>query len=124
MKLYVTREGVDERQEMTVRGGLKPDGAQISTSLLEQGAFTYKTVTGMDHMDDLVNEQMANIRFEKLSVRDVITEAMHGMGKTDRIFLAACGPKSLMDAVRDSAEAYKAGNSYRIDVHCEDFGDY
>ena len=51
-----------------------------------------------------------------------IAEAMQGVGKAHRVFLAACGSKSLMNAVRESADTYKTGNGYRIDVHCEDFG--
>lgn len=122
VKLYVTREEVGARPGIAVHKGLASDGVQSSTPLLEQTAFTYKTVTEMDYIEKLVNEQAANIKFEKLSARDVIAEAMQGVGKAHRVFLAACGPKSLIDSVRESADTYKTGNGYRIDVHCEDFG--
>lgn len=122
LELYITREEVGARPGAAVHRGLAPDGIQSSTALLEQAAFTYKTITEMDHVDKFVDDQAAIVKFEKMSARDVIAEAMQGVRKAHRVFLAACGPKSLMDVVRDSADTYKSGNGYRIDVHCEDFG--
>lgn len=94
-----------------------------SLPLCKQATFDYKTITEVDHSAcRMMDEQAANVTFGKMNARTVILEAMQGVGNNQRVLFAACGPKALMDAVRDSADIYRIEHGYRIDVHCEDFG--
>lgn len=67
-------------------------------------------------------KHVADLRNEKMKVEKVIREAVETVGKYQRVLVAACGPQSLMDAVRDSADRYRKDAGYMMDVHCESFG--
>ncbi|KAK7754280.1 hypothetical protein SLS62_003859 [Diatrype stigma] len=126
LKLYVTSEGASASPGAATRTTIAPAQVQSSIESLplrKQATFDYKTITEVDDSTSRVlDEQAANIKFGKMDARTVILEAMQGVGKDQRVLFAACGPKALMDAVRDSADHYRIEPGYRIDVHCEDFG--
>lgn len=63
-----------------------------------------------------------NVEYGKLDIETVVSDAVLSTGSDKRILLATCGPKTLMDAVRDSVDMHCRKTSSSIDVHCEDFG--
>ncbi|KAI1614880.1 ferric reductase NAD binding domain-containing protein [Exophiala viscosa] len=67
-------------------------------------------------------EHIINVKYGKMSTERVICEAMQGVEGHHRVLVVACGPTSLLDAVRDSVDHCEDKSGYSIDVHCEDFG--
>jgi hypothetical protein len=67
-------------------------------------------------------ESMVNFEYKRMSVDTVIWEAMQAVQSHQRVLVAACGPKPLIDAVRESADRCRRKTGHRIDVHCEGFG--
>jgi NAD(P)H-flavin reductase len=63
-----------------------------------------------------------NIEYRKLDVETAISDAVLSANGNQRILISTCGPKTLMDAVRDSVDMHCRKTSNSIDVHCEDFG--
>ncbi|KAF4973679.1 hypothetical protein FSARC_68 [Fusarium sarcochroum] len=97
-----------------------------SEALLREEAFNYDTISPMSDIGGLfhrtsADEQTANLMFEKLDNDIVIGEALGKAGYHQRVLVATCGPKSLMDAVEDSAGKWQNKRGLRIDIHCEDF---
>ena len=67
------------------------------------------------------NPAVPGIVYGRLNAEDAIGEAMRTAGSSQLTLVAACGPHSLMDSVRDSTDGFRACG-HRIDVYCEDFG--
>lgn len=51
----------------------------------------------------------------------IFDEALKGTTTHGRVIIATCGPKTLMNDVRVSAEAWRDGRNLSIDVHCKGF---
>ncbi|KXH33982.1 hypothetical protein CSIM01_02317 [Colletotrichum simmondsii] len=66
-------------------------------------------------------EQAYNLHFRRMDIESVISDAIHFVESRQRVLMATCGPESLMEAVRDSAESWRKRRDLRIDVHSEDF---
>ena len=62
-----------------------------------------------------------NVQYTRMNTDTVIQESMQKIGSHQRVLIATCGPKSLMDAVRDSVDICRMDPSSRVDLHCEDF---
>ncbi|KAF4953645.1 hypothetical protein FGADI_5981 [Fusarium gaditjirri] len=95
--------------------------------LLREEAFDYETMSGMGDLcgstcQTIDDELKFNPLFEKLDVDETISESLRASGSHHRVLILSCGPKSLMDAVLDSASKWQMKRNIRIDVHCEDFG--
>ncbi|KAG7409777.1 Ferric reductase transmembrane component 3 [Fusarium oxysporum f. sp. rapae] len=95
--------------------------------LLREDAVDYETISEMGDVCGL-NRQITgdeskwNPLFERLDVDGTISKFVGGSGSHHRVLLLSCGPKSLMDAVQDSASKWQMKRNIRIDVHNEDFG--
>ncbi|KAH8658311.1 ferric reductase NAD binding domain-containing protein [Xylariales sp. PMI_506] len=59
--------------------------------------------------------------YKKMKVDLVINEAIQSIEAYQRVLVTACGPSSLMDAVRDSVERVRKSTGCMIDIHLEDF---
>ncbi|KAF5536694.1 ferric-chelate reductase [Fusarium napiforme] len=91
--------------------------------LLREDAFDYQTISEIDDLCGLTDdESKCKPLFEKLDVDETIRTAIEALGSHDRVLVLSCGPRSLMDAVQDSASKWQKKRNIRIDVHCEDFG--
>lgn len=66
-------------------------------------------------------EQAYNLHFRRMDTESVIGDAIQFVESRQRVLMATCGPESLMEAVRDSAESWRKRRDLRIDVHSEDF---
>lgn len=62
-----------------------------------------------------------SIAFEKMKIDEVVEMALEGTGTHEHILVATCGPTSLMDTVKSSAEFWRDRKGLHIDVHSEDF---
>lgn len=94
----------------------------------ESDPHTYGAIPELDGMDGLSTraayarlEQIATIKCMKMETEAVICEATRAINNDQRVLVAACGPQSLMDAVRDSAESWRTRLGLRLCIHCEDF---
>jgi hypothetical protein len=65
----------------------------------------------------------SNVRFQysKMSAETVVSEALKTVDSHQQALVVACGPASLMDAVKDSTETFQSKSGYRLDVHLEHF---
>ncbi|KAF5583673.1 ferric-chelate reductase [Fusarium subglutinans] len=104
VKVYVT--GERSAYDAVVHGTdsqVSPCGAELEV-LLRQDAFHYETISEMGNVRGLTSaEPKCNPLFEKLDVDRTISEGVGAAGSHQRVLLLTCGPKSLMDAVQDSA---------------------
>ncbi|CVL06855.1 related to ferric-chelate reductase [Fusarium mangiferae] len=101
-------------------------GAEMEV-LLREDTFHYETLSGMGNVCGLTDhitgdEPKCNPLFEKLDVDRTVGNGVGASGSHERVLLLSCGPKTLMDAVQDSASKWQKKRNIRIDVHCEDFG--
>ncbi|VUC37575.1 unnamed protein product [Clonostachys rosea] len=64
----------------------------------------------------------ANIIYGKLCTTALIQGVMQTVNSQDRVLIAACGPTSLTNDLRDSVDDYQSHFSSTIDIYCEDFG--
>ncbi|WZH49526.1 ferric reductase NAD binding domain-containing protein [Fusarium acuminatum] len=101
-------------------------GEVESESLLRDNALNYGTASGMCDIGELFqqttfDEQTLDLNFEKVNIDVIISESLKIAGRHQRVLVASCGPKSLMDDVVDSAHKWQNKRGLRIDVHCEDF---
>ncbi|KAH6689505.1 ferric reductase NAD binding domain-containing protein [Plectosphaerella plurivora] len=62
------------------------------------------------------------LEYNKLDIETVVGDAVISSDNHQRILISTCGPKTLMDAVRDSVDMHCRKTNNSIDVHCEDFG--
>lgn len=51
----------------------------------------------------------------------VFAEVLGEVNSHERVLVAACGPSSLIDAVKDSVDSWRDKSELGIDLHCEDF---
>ncbi|KAF5978536.1 ferric-chelate reductase [Fusarium coicis] len=95
--------------------------------LLREDTIDYQTISEIDELRGSIrgateDELKSSPFFEKLDVDETIRTAIEASISHDRVLVLSCGPKSLMDAVQDSASKSQRQRNIRIDVHCEDFG--
>ncbi|RSL59537.1 hypothetical protein CEP54_007254 [Fusarium duplospermum] len=64
----------------------------------------------------------ASLVYARMNPQTVIQDAMFNMGSDERILICVCGPKSLMDRVKETVKHCWDDSNPRIDIHCEDFG--
>ncbi|KAI8648240.1 FAD-binding FR-type domain-containing protein [Fusarium keratoplasticum] len=64
----------------------------------------------------------ASVVYERMNPQTVVQNAMFNMGSHEQILICVCGPKSLMDRVKETVNDCWADSNPRIDIHCEDFG--
>ncbi|KAF5680206.1 ferric-chelate reductase [Fusarium circinatum] len=123
VKVYVT--GERSAYDAVVQGTdsqASPCGAELEV-LLREDAFHYETISEMGNVRELTtDEPKCNPLFEKLDVDSTVGDGVGAPGSHQRVLLLTCGPKSLMDAVQDSASKWQKKQNIIIDVHSEDFG--
>lgn len=105
VKVYITDEGPDR-----INSNCEDISRNGSVNTLLSGAAC----------EDV--NQSASLEYKKLSAESVIWDAMQTVGNHEKVLVAACGPSSLMDAVRDSVDSIRCKGGHWIDVHFEDFG--
>ncbi|KAF5253902.1 hypothetical protein FANTH_1227 [Fusarium anthophilum] len=122
VKIYVT-------SERSAYDAVVPDtgfqvyscGAELDV-LLRDDAFHYETISEMGNVRELTSDEpKCNPLFEKLDVDSTVGDGVGAPGSHQRVLLLTCGPKSLMDAVQDSASKWQKKRNIIIDVHSEDF---
>lgn len=64
----------------------------------------------------------ALVAFKKLDAGALVRSRLLGAKSHHRVLIIACGPSSLMNAVRDTADECRWETNCRVDIHCEDFG--
>lgn len=82
-------------------------------------APTYGTLPRTDFFQYVLTG--VNIRFQKMDPALSISEAVDGVPGDGRILVAACGPTSLMNEIKDTTERIERNSCHVIDIHCEDF---
>lgn len=113
LKLYVTSEKpiADSDSDAGITDGLGKIQSILRDDIRRQhSGSVYKAA-----------ENTISFDYNKMNTEAEIWEALQTVEDHRRVLVATCGPKSLMDAVRDSAQDYQSKLSCRIDVHCEDF---
>lgn len=98
----------------------------MESPLLSGGeVLDYETISGTDDMDTLlandVTKHGLDLKFTKMNANVIINDVMEATETKQRVLVATCGPKSLMDDVRDSVFRWQEKPGVRIDVHSEDF---
>lgn len=85
----------------------------------------YETISGTDDMESLlandVTKHGLDLKFTNMNVNVIINDVMEATETKHRVLVATCGPKSLMDDVRDSVFRWQDKEEVRIDLHSEDF---
>lgn len=128
--LYVTSEDLlssATNAEQSLTGSEEIPG-EMETALSTRSISNYEEISGTGNVQGLLSEaackvveRVANVRYKKMRTETVIREGMQEVGSHQRALVAACGPKSLMDAVRDSGDSCRSKLGHWVDVHCEDF---
>jgi hypothetical protein len=129
VKVYVTDEqsrGSPAAITPTATACQQVTGEVESEGLLRDNALNYGTASEMGDIDGIFqqttsDEQTSDLNFEKVDIDVVISKSLEVAGRHQRVLVASCGPKSLMDDVVDSAHKWQNKRGLRIDVHCEDF---
>lgn len=62
-----------------------------------------------------------SVQFEKMNIASVVDKALGQMLGHQRVLITVCGPKSMSEIVRRSAETCRNRLDVDIDVHSEDF---
>lgn len=86
----------------------------------------------VESLDRLVNDPGAQgesfdaedkfaVNYARLSVREAVHDALRGMVADQRVLIAACGPRSMMDEVRAVAGDCITFDGPSVKVHCENF---
>lgn len=52
----------------------------------------------------------------------LIREAVQSVSKDQRVFIAACGPTSLIEVVRNTTASCIRADGPAVELHCEQFG--
>ncbi|KAH6970943.1 ferric reductase NAD binding domain-containing protein [Ilyonectria sp. MPI-CAGE-AT-0026] len=128
--LYVTSEDLlssATSAEQSLTGSEEIHG-EMETALSTRSISNYEEISETGNVQGLLSEaackvveRVANVRYKKMRTETVIREGMQEVGSHQRALIAACGPKSLMDAVRDSGDSCRSKLGHWVDVHCEDF---
>ncbi|RMJ17588.1 hypothetical protein BHE90_015319 [Fusarium euwallaceae] len=63
----------------------------------------------------------ASIVYKRMNPQTVVQNALSNMRSDEQILICVCGPKSLMDRVRETVEDCGDDSNPTIDIHCEDF---
>ncbi|TDZ31053.1 putative ferric reductase transmembrane component [Colletotrichum spinosum] len=94
------------------------------TSLLSASKGSgYNAITGLEETSIIsLEEPGLNIRFKKMNIGAIMDKAMEEVQVNQRVLVATCGPRGLMDAVENSVCGWREKTQdIRLDVHCEDF---
>lgn len=128
--LYVTSEDLlssATHAEQVLAGSEEVQG-EMESALSTRSMSNYEELSETGDLQRLLSEasckaveHLTNARYMKMRAETVIREAMQEVGSHQRALIAACGPKSLMDAVRDSGDSCRSKLGHWLDVHCEDF---
>jgi hypothetical protein len=129
VKVHVTDEqprGSSAAKPPTATVCQRVIGEVESEGLLRDNALNYGTASEMGDVGELFqqttsDEQTFDLNFEKVNIDVVISESLKVAGRHQRVLVASCGPKSLMDDVVDSAHKWQNKRGLTIDVHCENF---
>jgi len=125
--LYITGDDLETNTKLSDR--TSEHGPSTETILLSKGGSpNYETISRVDDDQPLLDsdadtdvDQLGDLRFTKMDTRDVLSESLQDVVLSQRVLVASCGPKSLMDSIREVTDEYlRLG--YRIDAHSEDFG--
>ncbi|KAG5794068.1 hypothetical protein H9Q69_006898 [Fusarium xylarioides] len=127
IKFYVTGEQSASSSVVDDSDTQESSGGAESEILLRENAFDYETISEIDDSYGSIrgatdDELKSSPFFEKLDVDGTIRAAIEASRGHDRVLILSCGPRSLMDAVHDSASKWQKKKKIRIDVYCEDFG--
>lgn len=122
--LYVTSEGSTANQDGSVPAMTESAEMQIviENPLPEDDIWETDTTRGL--LGGSANkgvEHIANVEYRRMNVESILHDAMQAVEGHQRVLIVTCGPKSLMDTVRDCADRSRRTSDCRIDVHCEDF---
>ncbi|KAL0943106.1 uncharacterized protein CTRU02_200992 [Colletotrichum truncatum] len=87
--------------------------------------LTYRAINKTNEMPpetvgDITGHNLS-INHTRLNIEVVIGEGVRTAKSGQRLLVAACGPESLVNGVRDSAETWQSKRDFMIDVHCEYF---
>lgn len=107
--LYIT----DEDPATTSLKSIVSESSDCDEDLLETDDLLVPT--------NEIAELVDNVEYKKLDTDMAIQGAIRKVASHERVLVATCGPKSLMNAVRDSVDRCRMDSNNRIDVHCEDF---
>ncbi|KAF4820095.1 Ferric/cupric reductase transmembrane component 1 [Colletotrichum siamense] len=116
VKLYVT--GDSPREETSAE---TPNNGRMNEGAVNYGSISHDTEGLLTSTTTNEIEDAFNIRFEKVHVEQEIGVALEGVATEQRVLVATCGPESLMDDVRDSADRWRNSRGLRIDIHFENF---
>ncbi|CCF44721.1 hypothetical protein CH063_03411 [Colletotrichum higginsianum] len=124
VRLYVTSEDSVASPSLAtysdVESGVQPEMERSLSS--KTGFANYGSISEVCDTDALLGgTDWDAVTFTRMDIEMVIGKAMGTSKSCQRVFVAACGPESLMDAVKDSADDWRSKRGFRIDVHCEDF---
>lgn len=91
-------------------------------------SLTYGTIQSSYALDGLPTAsaydnytQHHKLKFEKMIPEAVFAEVLGEVNSHERVLVAACGPTSLIDAVKDSADSWRDNLELGIELHCENF---
>lgn len=125
VSLYVTNEEATSSSVATAYDGPYDVESQLLSGNRTPG---YGAISSADDTSSLLArtnghevEQAYNLHFRRIDIESVISDAVQSVESRQRVLMATCGPESLMEAVRDSAESWRKKRDLRIDVHSEDF---
>jgi hypothetical protein len=131
--IYITNEAAASSPDEVVRTALEASRVSNSmeTALLsKKDSMSYETISELLDMEMCLDgvttdngegiDGVARFHYMKMRPENDIGQILDEARHTDRVLVAACGPKSLMDAVRDSVDTWRGRRS--IDLHCESFG--
>ncbi|KAF4855043.1 Ferric/cupric reductase transmembrane component 1 [Colletotrichum siamense] len=116
VKLYVTGDSSREGTSTEM-----PSNARTNEGAVNYGSISHDTEGLLTSTTSNEIEDAFNIRFEKVNIEQEIGVALEGVATEQRVLVATCGPESLMDDVRDSADRWRNSRGLRIDIHFENF---
>ncbi|KAF5563622.1 ferric-chelate reductase [Fusarium phyllophilum] len=108
VNVYVTGEESASGSVADDSDTQESSGGAESETLLRENAFDYESISEIDYLCGSIrgatdDELKSSPLFEKMDVDGTIRTAIEATGSHDRVLVLSCGPKSLMDAVQDSA---------------------
>lgn len=91
-----------------------------TTSILPMGIPpAYGTMGGANSVQDLLAG--VDLQFQRMDPALRIEEALKDVASDKRILVAACGPRSLTDVIKDTTERIGKVSDCILDTHCEGF---
>lgn len=118
--VFVTRkhrlvgESLCRNPEMVQR-----DINEITPILTKGSSHTYESIQRVEGLQETLAG--VNFKFERMEAGPTVEEAIGEVADAERVLVAACGPSSLTDEIKDTTEGIGTFANYMIDTHCEDF---